>query len=295
MPYNYLFDLEMLKSNKFELANAVVLVDQAHNIDQQAQEGCSFGLSQREVKECLRELSDLQRADNSKQNIELFRRPLQTLLLSLKNLQEGVTHLDSFQDLFQILKSMTSEKGSFDDYRDGLTPSNLQSYLQLGSKLFRAVASSPATDSWLNFLRKCLTISAEQSSNNFSIYSQRKQQGLINVYCLTSSLIFRHLEAMKPKSIILASGTLQPLKYWPQETSLEFPLQLTNESFIQSRHVYGCVLNNYRGQDFDFSYVRRSNGRQVECLVDVLNLIGKNTPNGVVVAFSSYQVYELVL
>lgn len=37
MPYNYLMDLELLKNNKIELSDAIVVIDEAHNIDHQAQ------------------------------------------------------------------------------------------------------------------------------------------------------------------------------------------------------------------------------------------------------------------
>lgn len=70
MPYNYLFDLEMLKSNRFDIGGAVVLIDEAHNIDQQAQEGCSFGLNEWEVRDALRELHGLERNTRNKHNFE---------------------------------------------------------------------------------------------------------------------------------------------------------------------------------------------------------------------------------
>jgi Rad3-related DNA helicase len=59
MPYNYFMDIELLKTNKFELADSVIVIDEAHNIDQQAQEGCSFSISDTELRDALREINDL--------------------------------------------------------------------------------------------------------------------------------------------------------------------------------------------------------------------------------------------
>lgn len=214
----------------------------------------------------------------------------------MRELAEGVTHLDSFEDLFEVLKSMTKEENSGDSYNKGLGAHNLVGYLELGAKIVRHIPASPALDAYLSFLRKCLSTYLNEQPSSFSIYSQRtSEQSILNISCLTSSLVFKYLASMGPRSIVLASGTLQPLRFWPQETELEFPLALSNESFIEQKHAYACVVANYRGQDFDFSYLRRANSKQIECLLDVINLVGKNTPNGVVVVFSSYEVYDMVM
>lgn len=60
--------------------------------------------------------------------------------------------------------------------------------------------------------------------------------------CLSASFIFNKIVDKKPKSIILASGTLKPLNYWDQEIGLEFPIKLSTDSFITKQHLYSQLV-----------------------------------------------------
>jgi regulator of telomere elongation helicase 1 len=46
MPYNYLMDMDLLSRTKIDLSDAVILIDEAHNIDNNAQDGCSIEISE---------------------------------------------------------------------------------------------------------------------------------------------------------------------------------------------------------------------------------------------------------
>lgn len=42
MPFNYLLDWALLENNNFNLKNAVIIFDEAHNVDSLAEEGSSL-------------------------------------------------------------------------------------------------------------------------------------------------------------------------------------------------------------------------------------------------------------
>lgn len=62
-----------------------------------------------------------------------------------------------------------------------------------------------------------------------------------------------------PKSIIMCSGTLGPLKSWENELKVSFATQLTIEDFISSSQIYcGVISESDCGEKFDFSFQRKN-------------------------------------
>jgi hypothetical protein len=62
-----------------------------------------------------------------------------------------------------------------------------------------------------------VSIMTECKDNLFEVsISCEQQTQKIMFLCLSASFIFSKIHQKKPKSIILASGTLNPLNYWDQ-------------------------------------------------------------------------------
>lgn len=53
MPYNYLLDPKARKANKVELANTIVILDEAHNVEKMCEESASVQLASSEVATCI--------------------------------------------------------------------------------------------------------------------------------------------------------------------------------------------------------------------------------------------------
>ena len=51
-------------------------------------------------------------------------------------------------------------------------------------------------------------------------------------HCLNANIAFNGLAKHKPKSIILLSGTLEPLSSWETDLGLKFPIKLKVSDFI---------------------------------------------------------------
>lgn len=56
MPYNYAFDYWYRESHKEFIKDAILIFDEAHNIEQSAQEGSSFGFSDVDLKNVEKDL-----------------------------------------------------------------------------------------------------------------------------------------------------------------------------------------------------------------------------------------------
>jgi len=59
MPYNYLMNKSIRKSSKIEVADSIVIFDEAHNIEKLAEESRSFEISLDNFEECKREFDVL--------------------------------------------------------------------------------------------------------------------------------------------------------------------------------------------------------------------------------------------
>lgn len=53
MPYNYLLDPKARKANKVELANTVIILDEAHNVEKMCEDSASVDLASSEVATCI--------------------------------------------------------------------------------------------------------------------------------------------------------------------------------------------------------------------------------------------------
>jgi len=56
MPYNYLLDPVLRKSQEIDLKNAIVIFDEAHNLESSCAEATSFSLTNLQISSCLDEL-----------------------------------------------------------------------------------------------------------------------------------------------------------------------------------------------------------------------------------------------
>lgn len=61
MPYNYLLDNSIRKTLKVSLENAVVIFDEAHNLEKVAADSASFSLSSADIAACIQELQQVLR------------------------------------------------------------------------------------------------------------------------------------------------------------------------------------------------------------------------------------------
>lgn len=56
MPYNYLLDGQSREGLKVDLENAILIIDEAHNIKSFAEESSNFKITLETLKHCLKEL-----------------------------------------------------------------------------------------------------------------------------------------------------------------------------------------------------------------------------------------------
>jgi regulator of telomere elongation helicase 1 len=55
---------------------------------------------------------------------------------------------------------------------------------------------------------------------------------ILSFWCFNPGLGFRKLLRLKPRTIILTSGTLSPMDTFEQELLIKFPIRIENEHVI---------------------------------------------------------------
>ncbi len=68
MPYNYLLDGPNREGQGVDLENAILIVDEAHNIKQFAEENSNFRITLETIKNCLKELEWVEGSLSEEQN-----------------------------------------------------------------------------------------------------------------------------------------------------------------------------------------------------------------------------------
>lgn len=78
------------------------------------------------------------------------------------------------------------------------------------------------------------------------------------IQCLNPSYVFKQIannQEERPLSVILTSGTLQPMKILYDELQTAFKVKLINEHFIDNSQVFATVVSqDYLGNPFKFNF-----------------------------------------
>lgn len=112
----------------------------------------------------------------------------------------------------------------------------------------------------------------------------------MSLYCLSAGFGFKKLQAKKPHSMILASGTLKPLDTLEAELEVPFPIKLENCHVIPAKQVSIQIVKS-RNESLPFCLTRR-NKNDSEMNKELAHALGEyssTAKGGVLIFFPSYQ------
>lgn len=66
----------------------------------------------------------------------------------------------------------------------------------------------------------------------------------VGLKCLVPWLTFQDIVRFRPRSILLTSGTLNPLNMWEKELRVKFPCQLLNQHVIKPTQILGNIIKS---------------------------------------------------
>ena len=316
VPYNYLFDTDARTStlDTVPWENAVVIFDEAHNLESCASESASFTLSSIDIAGCI---GDVTRAmhtvqsmgggggENSGGGLKLDRLvKIKEILLSLEQylmnlgpqtafagnymfdfLRAGcrVTHANH-DLLIQEIKRVTDWLADLRGNRKG--SARLEHFIQCLKRVFshslesRCIAQSA-------FYRVHVSPKPPPNSNTGRS---------ISYWCFAPSLAMEELTNLRVRSILVTSGTLSPLPSYQMELGIPFPHTLENPHIIANHQIHTRVIGNGpTGKRLTSSYERRQDAEYFSELGAALLGVARVTPAGMLIFFPSYGVMESCL
>uniref|UniRef100_A0A671QI07 Regulator of telomere elongation helicase 1 n=1 Tax=Sinocyclocheilus anshuiensis TaxID=1608454 RepID=A0A671QI07_9TELE len=311
MPYNYLLDPKSRRAHNIELKGAVVIFDEAHNVEKMCEESTSFDLTPYDLISAIEAADRLLREQASDitqlNNLTEILMDLESSIngFEMPGNNQGITKPGSFiYELFQtahvnfdtktaVVEAMEQITGYLAG-RPGvfLNTSGLQKVADIIQLVFGAEPTEGSKKSQTGNSMKEFKV-------NFHINACVCLYFIGNVlsyWCFSPGFSMQELLRQEVRSIILTSGTLSPLSSFTCEMQIPFPVSLENPHVIQRDQIFVSIIE--KGPDgvqlstaFDRRFVPENMSSMGNTLVNLVRVV----PHGLLVFFPSYPVMDKTL
>ena len=309
VPYNYLFDKDARDTTLADVpwSNAVVIFDEAHNLESFASDSASFDLSSVDISGCIQEV---QRVIGYQQAMpELVERISADNLVRMKSIFLGMEEY--------ILTEITNDKNVFSGefmmniFKEGarISHENHAMFVNEAKKVsdiimdLRSGSSKGQTkiDFFIGCVKRVFGESTEgrcfAKARAYRVHISSKVPGnnakgrTISYWCFAPSLAMQELANLNIRSIIVTSGTLSPLPSYSLELGLSFPHTLENPHIISDDQIHVRVIGTgVSGKLLSSSYSRRDNSEYLDELGSTIVNLARVVPDGMLIFFPSYGV-----
>ena len=264
LPYNYLLDPKIRSSLDIDFNGAVIIFDEAHNVQKLSEETASVSISSQDIAVAIKDIDEalesiknpvvgFDEGDTSAPK-DLSEHELlyikEQLLAVEKHFTSFLTDVSSITkpgsfvtDLFQSFRSAAITKG-LDLLVEFLNNSNSSAVSIKGrgvSKLheFLSVAfSEGVSEADLRDLYKAhICKEDKRDGTKGGILKKHTDNVLLHLWCFSPGFSMARLQKLGVRSIILTSGTLSPLAATAEEIGLKFPVQLENHHIVSASQV----------------------------------------------------------
>ena len=319
VPYNYLFDPDARSTTLAEVdfANAVLIFDEAHNLEEFASESSSFDLTSADIAGCV---GEVQRAlQYLHLNPDMGNEGLKDNMLRLKSiflrfekyLLEGIAQPRAGQKVTsdgaashpgEFIFDLLKEGGGITHKNNGIFISFVREVSEFIME-FKGNTSSatPKLDHFVACTKKVFgtgtDLLALARSKSYRVHVSAKSNDgggfaggrTISYWCFAPSLAMRELTFLNVRSILITSGTLAPLPSFSMELGMKFEVQLENDHVIQPDQICVRVLGKgVSGKELSSKYGRRDDPEYITELGNSLASLCTHIPAGVLLFFPSY-------
>ena len=307
VPYNYLFEKDAREGTLAEVPwdNAILIFDEAHNLESFASESASFDLTSADIAGCIGEinrvinyvqampeLGDRLSLDNLVRLKALFLNLEEYMMKRIpedRRVYSGEQMMAIFSDGMSInhanhaifLNAVRKVDDITMEMSSGASKGNpkLGAFTQCIKRVFGE--SSEA---------RCL---AKARAYRVHVSPKEKNGRTISYWCFAPSLAMQELSDLNVRSIIVTSGTLSPLPSYSMELGLPFPNIVENPHIIADNQIHVRVIGHgVSGKLLNSSYNRRDDEEYLIELGNTLASLAKIVPGGMLVFFPSYGVME---
>uniref|UniRef100_A0A8C1ZD19 Regulator of telomere elongation helicase 1 n=1 Tax=Cyprinus carpio TaxID=7962 RepID=A0A8C1ZD19_CYPCA len=331
MPYNYLLDPKSRRAHNIELKGAVVIFDEAHNVEKMCEESTSFDLTPYDlisaieaVDRLLREqASDISKADSAEDfNVESLNSGLKldiTTIAKIKQVlmdlessingfempanNQGITKPGSFiYELFQTAHVNSETKTAVVEAMEQITGylAGSQEHLVFGAEPPEGSKKSQMENSMKEFKvhihPDTSNFKKKQVTDVWASSSTKKQGNVLSYWCFSPGFSMQELLRQEVRSIILTSGTLSPLSSFTCEMQIPFPVSLENPHVIQRDQIFVSVIEKGPdGVQLSTAFNRRFVPENMSSMGNTLVNLARVVPHGLLVFFPSYPVMDKTL
>eukprot|EP00049_Salpingoeca_infusionum_P015241 m.292736 g.292736 ORF g.292736 m.292736 type:complete len:1045 (-) comp15844_c0_seq8:2262-5396(-) len=325
VPYNYLVDPQSRKAQKIDVNDAVVIFDEAHNIESVCEESASFELTSTDLAQCRAEMHKLLRMLDDHE--ELVESDIQSMVLVFAELERLLDAVPVNSDkLFQ-------QRGDYiyDFFHaSNITDANVQAVLgvldtcanvlaedmgargktritkvidilqKLFDPAYRLSRDAVKEYYYVNVQQhpklKAKRSSAPSWSGSKADQASDKPPRTLGFWCFSPGFAMNRLARDNVRSIVLTSGTLAPLDSFASELMTPFPIRLENPHIISAKQVFAAVVRTGpTGAVLSSTYANRQNPRYISDLGNTIVNLCHAIPKGVLVFFPSYGFMETCL
>uniref|UniRef100_A0A8C3G854 Regulator of telomere elongation helicase 1 n=1 Tax=Cyclopterus lumpus TaxID=8103 RepID=A0A8C3G854_CYCLU len=313
MPYNYLLDPKSRKAHNIELNGAVVIFDEAHNVEKTCEESTSFDLTPYDVASAIsavdRLLVEQAKEDTVSEdfNVEglISEAEVSSVCLSfIYELLERV-HLTYnsktavSEALEQIIGHLTGQSGIF------LNTTGLQKLADIIQLVFCGEPSekdrlqqmqSNTAHFKVHIHRDKSYQKKPQSTDVWASSSSKKQGNILSYWCFSPGFSMQDLVAQGVRCIILTSGTLAPLSSFTCEMRIPFSVSLENSHVIERDQIFvGVIERGPDGVHLSSAFDRRFLPENMASLGNTVANLSRVVPDGLLVFFPSFPLMEKTL
>ncbi|KAG7383385.1 Fanconi anemia group J protein [Phytophthora pseudosyringae] len=316
-PYNYVLDPSIRKAVGINLQNSIVVLDEAHNVEDTCRSGASLEITKNMLANAIKSFDDVIWQEDEGFQLAAYdavRRMLscvetwfttnEELVRDPEDIDDDDCHvLWSTEDALEILRECKLMDVSDAD----ITEIAQHEQLKLTSAGKRVMLSNSA----LNTATRLISVAAYMFSDNcknaddFKLLITKKMRlndegeevidTTLCIWCLSASVVFAEV-ARNSHSVILASGTLSPMDSFAGELGVDFLIRLEANHVVNMRKqvLIGSLMNGPGGVDLLSTYKNQQNFQYQDSMGYLLLQYAQMIPGGILMFFPSYALMGIL-
>ncbi|MPC33978.1 Fanconi anemia group J [Portunus trituberculatus] len=313
-PYNYLVDPRIRRSMNISLKNHVLILDEAHNIEDSARSAASCTVTQTEMKEAC---SHLREWKTYEEQCDKLANMVSALSGWIDENNHNLSDYTEFgrsgkiytgTEIIAVLDHLGIGRESYSDLEQSFTTIDEMQPNEESEMTLNAVTKKVLHDFFLVFsflfmegmkhkddyrvaiVKEQVRKKSSQKDGWYSKDSFLDLEYSINFWCLNPAVVFSPLSNVT-HSIILTSGTLSPIASFQSELGVSFKIKLEANHVIDQNQVFvGTIGHGPRGRSLQATFQNTESWDFQDELGDLVLNVCQTVPAGILCFLPSYSM-----
>ncbi|VDI74443.1 fanconi anemia group J protein [Mytilus galloprovincialis] len=330
-PYNYLIDPIIRQNMEISLKDEIVILDEAHNIEDSAREGGSESFTDDQLDKAIKEIHEMiihgiKPAEHLRlqQMVEGFMKIIQNnidhleqssfdqaskvwsgydIVVRMKEYGIGPQHKDELLKCFSAVCEDANER-SVQNVRgqtvklSSASGSTLERMFNIMDFMYRK--DLKYLEDYRVAILKSTTYVSDNNTDGSWISSRNRRGGMrpvpkyvitLHFWCMNPGVAFSDLH--DTRSIVLTSGTLSPMNSFESELDTPFPIKLEANHVIEDKQVWvGAMSQGPTGKPLHAVYKTMETLEFQDELGKTVLQVCQEVPHGVLCFLPSYRSLE---